>query len=185
MAGAQAVISPERYAIHKVEQMRQDMLLGKLLSDQKSDLSDDKDYPSEKWDALVKYDPEISAAAEKLRPHGDAWIDKLGQAYFALEEDRSYLSHIVNKLSEEAEAAAVQQKAKAEQEMALRWARRFSLTVEGEPCNQASLDILRQAEMRGYVLTIDNQGAIAVTKDGRGTTYLRSNSDIERFGRFL
>jgi len=185
MAGAQAVINPERYAIHKVEQMQQDMLVGNLLSDRKSDRTEDKSYPMDKWDALVKYDPQISAAADKLAPYGDVWIDKLGQAYFALEEDRSYLPNIVQRLSEEAEGELARQRARVEQEAAERWARAFSPTANGELCTEASLNILRQAQMRGYDLFVDEQRAIAATKDGRGTTYLRSNADIERFGQFL
>jgi hypothetical protein len=173
-AGAQAMINPERYAIQKVEEMQQDLLVARLLSEPPESTS----YPKDKWYALVKYDAEISAAAEELRPYGDAWIDKLGKAYFDLQEDRSYLRNIVRKLSEEAENEVAQVAAQ-------RGARNFSWTADGEPCTDESRKILRQAKKLGYVLTVDDQKTIAATKVGRGTTYLRSNSDIKQFGRFL
>ena len=43
---------------------------------------------------MLRFDDEIRAAAEKLRPFGDTWVAKLGQAYFALNEDRKYLAKI-------------------------------------------------------------------------------------------
>lgn len=56
-----------------------------------------------KWAALVRFDPDISAAADKLRPYGTKWVDELGCGYFALNEDRRYLPQIVSKLQDEAE----------------------------------------------------------------------------------
>jgi hypothetical protein len=184
-AGAQAIISPERYAIHKVEQMQQDASVARRLLERESEPAEYKGYPTDKWDALIKYDTEISAAAEILRPYGDAWIDQLGRDYFALQEDRSYLPNIVRKLIDEAEDAAKQDKARIEQEAAQRWANAFSHTASGELCTEASLDILRQAERRGYVLTVDDRKIFSARKDGVGTSYLHSNSDIEQFGRYL
>jgi len=49
---------------------------------------------TDRWNALLRFDDEIRAAAEKLRPFGDTWVAKLGQAYFALNEDRKYLAKI-------------------------------------------------------------------------------------------
>ena len=100
--------------------MQQDALVGGRLLELKSDLMDNKSYPTDKWNALVKYDVEISAAAEKLRPYGDAWIDKLGREYFSLQENRAYLPDIVRVLLEEAKDEIVQKKAKAEREEAER-----------------------------------------------------------------
>jgi hypothetical protein len=183
-AGAQAIINPERYAIQKVEQMQQDMLVGRLLLERESDPTDNKSYPTDKWGALVKYDAEISEAAEQLRPYGEAWINKLGHAYFALEEDRSYLPNIVRRLLDEAKDEEERKRVKVELEANQRWARAFPQTPNGEPCTEVSRNILRQAETLGYVVSIDGR-AIAVTKAGRGTSYLYSNEDIQRFGRYL
>src|SRR5438552_1390085 len=41
-----------------------------------------------RWHALIRFDDEIRAAAEKLRPFGDTWVNQMGQAYLALDEDR-------------------------------------------------------------------------------------------------
>jgi hypothetical protein len=154
------------------------MLIGSLLLDHTSDPADSKSWPKEKWDALVKYDPEISAAAEKLRPYGRAWTDKLGRDYFALQEDRKYLPSIVDRLFEEAEEWL-------EREEAQRWASSFVRTARGELCTEASRNILRKAERCGYVVTVGNGKPIAATKKGVGTSYLHSNADIERFGQYL
>jgi hypothetical protein len=59
-------------------------------------------FPKKRWDALVKYDEEISSAASELRPFGSEWIEKLGEEFFALNEDRRYLPRIVARLAEEA-----------------------------------------------------------------------------------
>jgi len=42
-------------------------------------------------EALVRFDEELREAAEKLLPFGPEWVDKLGEAFFALNEDRKYL----------------------------------------------------------------------------------------------
>jgi hypothetical protein len=139
-------------------------------------------FQSEKWNALLKYDPEISAAAKQLRAFGDRWVEELGRAYFALEEDRSYLPNIVRKLVEEAESEAEGEATRAKREAAERWASRFARTARGEVCTEASLCILRTAESRGYVLSIDNTRIITATKGRRGAYYLYSNDDIEQFG---
>jgi len=46
-----------------------------------------------------------------------------------------------------------------------------------------SLNVLWEANARGYVLAVERDNTFTVTKNG--TTYLRSNDDIQRFGRVL
>jgi len=127
----------------------------------------------QKWQALVQYDNEIRAAAERLRPYGENWIDELGRAYFALGEDRKYLENIVIRLL-----------AQVKDEKMRQWAGRFRITRDGEFCTELSLQILRQAEQHGYVLSVDSNGTIAAAKDA-STRYLHSNSDIQKFGNYL
>ena len=50
-----------------------------------------------KWDALLKYDKEISAIAEKLRPLGQKWLDEFASSYLAL-NDKTYLPEIEKKI---------------------------------------------------------------------------------------
>jgi hypothetical protein len=125
-----------------------------------------------RWNALLRYDDEIRAAAEQLRPFGDTWVDELSQAYFALHEDRKYLPNIVSRLVEKAERDKVQQ-----------WASRFRQTADGQLCTEESLNILRQAELIGYTLAVEKDRSFSLTKSGM--TYLRSNSEIQRFGRMV
>jgi hypothetical protein len=134
---------------------------------------------------LVKYDSAIAEAAEKLRPYGEEWVTALGQAYFALREDKSYLPHIIQKLSKDAATAQARQVEAQQQEAARRWASTFSYVGNRERCNKESLDILREAEKRGYVVAIDGQGTISASKQGRGTSYFHSNEDIQRFRDFF
>jgi hypothetical protein len=72
--------------------------------------SDEVSNPSSnstmRWEALVRYDDEIRAAAEKLMPFGPEWVNRLGDAFFALSEDRSYLANIVERLRNEAKLEA-------------------------------------------------------------------------------
>jgi hypothetical protein len=60
-------------------------------------------YDRAKWQALVQYDPDISAAADAVRPFGQMWVDELGASYMAL-NDKSYLTGIVEKVTERAKA---------------------------------------------------------------------------------
>jgi hypothetical protein len=48
-----------------------------------------------RWEALVRFDDEIRDAAAKLMPFGAVWVEKMGAAFFALNEDRQYLPNIV------------------------------------------------------------------------------------------
>ncbi len=126
----------------------------------------------DRWSALVKYDEEIRLAAQKLQPFGEQWVKELGKAYFALNEDRKYLPKIVERLLSE-----------IEEERRARWANRFRITYESEVYSDASLEILREAEQRGFTLVVDETGTIGATI-GKRTSYLRSNSDIQRFAKY-
>jgi hypothetical protein len=165
-AGVQAVISPERYAIHKVIEMQSSM----LPRETHSRLSPEH---SQRWNALLRFDPDISAAAEKVRPLGEHWLDELGQAYFALNEDNDYLPNIVDRLTEEA---------KRDKEDC--WANAFRYTFDGKLCTEESLSILREAQAQGYTLEVAQNKTISATKTGGGTSFMRSNSDIKRFRFF-
>lgn len=61
------------------------------------------DFPAKRWHALVKYDEEVAATAALLQQYGDEWVDKLGEEFFALNEDRRYLRPIATRLLEEAQ----------------------------------------------------------------------------------
>jgi hypothetical protein len=50
---------------------------------------------------------------------------------------------------------------------------------------EQSLDILRRAQAHGYTFDVEKDGTVGATKEGNGTTYLRTDSDIQRFGRWL
>lgn len=126
-----------------------------------------------KWQALIVYDPEIRAAAEVLSPYGDEWVERLGDAYFALEQDRSYLPSIVTRLKED--AIKVQDN---------RLMGRFRLTADGEICTDEALDVLREAVRQGFQLDVDRSRTFLITKDS-SCSYLRSTADIRRFGQIL
>lgn len=66
---------------------------GSVSPKRQSSIDDDERFVNPaRWDALIRFDPEISAAVAKLRPYGEKWIDEYRRNYFALDEDRSYLS---------------------------------------------------------------------------------------------
>jgi hypothetical protein len=50
-----------------------------------------------KWNALLKYDPELAIVADKLRPLGQKWVDEFAAAYLAINE-KSYLPSIISKI---------------------------------------------------------------------------------------
>jgi hypothetical protein len=58
-------------------------------------------FDRQKWAALLQYDEEIAASAERLRPLGPKWVDELASAYMAL-NDKSYLPQIVEKIESRA-----------------------------------------------------------------------------------
>lgn len=57
----------------------------------------------QKWAALQKYDDEIRAAAETLRPFGPWYVERLGAEYLAV-GDKAYLPRILAAVRAEAEA---------------------------------------------------------------------------------
>jgi hypothetical protein len=126
-----------------------------------------------RWEALVRYDDEIRAAAAKLFPFGDVWVDKLGEAFFALNEDRKYLPNIVDQLVKEAEHSAV-----------VGWLSKFSKTAAGETTSEEAIAVLMDAHVKGYGLDVKTDKTILVTKSS-STSYVRSNAEILRFGKIL
>ena len=60
-------------------------------------------YDKGKWKTLVKYDPDIRLAAQRVRPFGDAYEDELAEAYLQV-NDKAYLESIVKKIIEDAQA---------------------------------------------------------------------------------
>jgi hypothetical protein len=121
-----------------------------------------------RWEALVQFDDEIRTAAAKLFPFGAVWVDRLGEAFFALKEDRSYLPNIVARLGEQA---------------ILDWLAKFSVTASGEKITEEALTILADATAKGYQLSKGDDDTIRVCRNS-STTFLRSNADIIRFGKF-
>src|ERR1043165_512426 len=57
----------------------------------------DDDYDRKKWQALLKYDPDLARVAEKMRQLGDHWVDELARSYLAI-NDKAYLPNIVNQI---------------------------------------------------------------------------------------
>jgi hypothetical protein len=125
----------------------------------------------DRWIALLRYDDQIRAAAQQLRPFGERWIGELRQAFFALNEDKRYLPKILARLTDEAQA-----------EKTNLWRNQFRTTHSGETCTEASLNILRDAISQGYTLSVTPERTFLAAK-GPAVSYLRSNYDIERFGR--
>ncbi len=54
-------------------------------------------YDKAKWDALVRYDSDISKVVEALAPYGQKYVDELAAGYLAL-NDKAYLPMIVQKI---------------------------------------------------------------------------------------
>lgn len=51
-----------------------------------------------KWEALLRYDPEIAAAHAQVRPLGEAYADRLAAEYMAI-GDKAYLDRIVQEIA--------------------------------------------------------------------------------------
>lgn len=130
----------------------------------------------EKWQALLKYDSEIRAAADKLRAYGNRWVHELGHDYFALDDNKIYLAAIVTKLTDEAKADHRRIAARTTE---------IGLLYDREGCTEESLEILRQAYLHGYEIYQQESGTITVFMPDRGTSFLRSNGDIKRFAMYL
>jgi hypothetical protein len=126
-----------------------------------------------RWEALVRYDPEIKEAALRLMPFGSIWVDRLGEAFFALDEDRKYLPNIVAELVREAEHL-----------LARTWIKTFLRTQDGKDTSEEALAVLAKAQAAGCRLTREADGTIAANISGQGTSYLRSSADIVRFATF-
>lgn len=126
-----------------------------------------------RWEALVRFDDEIREAATKLIPFGPEWVDKLGEAFFALHEDRKYLPNIVARLTEEAELAAKEAEAR-------QWLVTFS---GGERTSKEALAVLVELRARGYLVTKDGSAGLGIARPGGGTSFVYSNADILRFAK--
>jgi CarD family transcriptional regulator len=142
----------------------------------------DRDMPDrtlDRWNALIRYDSDLRTAAKTLAPLGDMWVDKLRVDYFALNEDKKYLQAIVQTLLREAS-----QKQVPAQPPSRNISEGFTRTFDGERCTENSLQILERAKSIGYTLEISRDETITASK-GTATSYLRSNSDILRFGTII
>jgi hypothetical protein len=126
-----------------------------------------------RWEALVRYNDEIREAPASLMPYGSVWVDKLGEAFFALNEDRKYLSNIVDGLIREAEHAEI-----------VNLVSTFSKTADGETTSEEALQVLVDAKAKGINLIKGNHGAFVLSR-GTSTTHFWSNADIIRFGGIL
>jgi len=62
-------------------------------------------YDHAKWNALVKYDPDIARLVKVLTPYGEKYINELAAAYLAL-NDKAYLPMIIQKILETAKQDA-------------------------------------------------------------------------------
>jgi hypothetical protein len=62
----------------------------------------DGTYDRNRWDALVKYDPDIANVASEVAPFGRKWLDELARSYLAL-NDKRYLSAIRDKILADAQ----------------------------------------------------------------------------------
>jgi hypothetical protein len=62
-------------------------------------------YDRAKWQALVKYDPEIQRVAQQINQLGDKWVDVLAADYLIL-NDKSYLPQIIRKILNDAKEAS-------------------------------------------------------------------------------
>jgi hypothetical protein len=127
----------------------------------------------DRWAAMIRYDNDVSKAAEFLRPFGEAWIDKLGRDYLALGEDKKYLAPITETLINEAKL-----------EDAAHWAEKFAQTYDGERATDEAIVTLRRAERSGYTLAVKADGTIIAAR-GQALAHLYSNFDIMRFGKSL
>jgi hypothetical protein len=63
------------------------------------------DFDRNKWDALLRYDPEIAQVVTKLGTLGQHRVDEFAKAYLAI-NDKSYLPVIVKKIIDDARKQA-------------------------------------------------------------------------------
>jgi hypothetical protein len=67
-------------------------------------------YDKAKWDALMRYDGDISRVVEALAPYGQKYVDELAAGYLAI-NDKAYLPMIIQKIV----ASAKQDRARSAQ----------------------------------------------------------------------
>lgn len=60
-------------------------------------------YDAARWSALLAYDPDLKAAADRVTPYGQSAVDRLARDFLAL-NDKGYLDRIVGEITREAEA---------------------------------------------------------------------------------
>ena len=60
-------------------------------------------YDDARWSALLAYDPDLKAAADRVAPYGQACVDRLARDFLAL-NDKSYLDRIVDEITRDADA---------------------------------------------------------------------------------
>lgn len=61
----------------------------------------------------------------------------------------------------------------------------FRQAASGERCTDESINTLLQAEADGFTLTIEKDGTFVLSKGSASVHYLRSNFEIEQFGRAM
>src|SRR5207302_9794169 len=61
----------------------------------------------------------------------------------------------------------------------------FRQTASGERCTDESINILLQAEADDFTLTIENDRTFVLSKGSAGAHYIRSNAEVEQFGRAM
>ncbi|UGY05243.1 hypothetical protein [Bradyrhizobium quebecense] len=133
-----------------------------------------------RWEALVRFDDEIRSAVRQLIPFGSPWVEELREAFFALNEDRSYLPNIVNRLIEEATIETLE----AERTAAIQWTAAISKMPNGEVTSKEGMAVFIELRARGYQFAREGSD-IAISRSGRGTSFVRSNAEIMRLGRIL
>lgn len=146
-------------------------------------MSDYERARKDRWKALTRYDPEISPLAEVLSGFGQKWIDEFESAFFALNEDRSYLGPISERLITEAEAERAQIAREREAENRNAWMARIKKTNDGEITTDLSLKIIDAALLEGFEIKLAENHTIEITKSGMPTYFLYSNADIADFAR--
>jgi hypothetical protein len=133
-----------------------------------------KTYDQAKWNALLKYDADVAAAVEKIRPLGEHWLDEFASSYLAL-NDKSYLSRIVHKIIEDAGCEAAQSKSAQAQTM----------PDIGKTLSQQAISVLRRAADKGYEVRFSPNKDAVILKSGGWETSFSSDYEIINFGQAL
>jgi tetratricopeptide (TPR) repeat protein len=129
------------------------------------------ELPSDQHDFVVnqleKFSSHLVSQGYSLEPIAAAAMNVWGQIVELVDKDNLLATALLKK--------------EGQRRLAEFRRERLRQAANGERCTEESIDILLQAETEGFELTIENDGTFALVK--HGTTYLRSNADIERFGR--